>query len=158
MNRYLPLVMMVVFGQAIIAFLLIDRVVKYRLFGPPPEELEEVTVEVSISDEPERIYRDLGTFLVNPADTLDIKGLRFLRAEVTLGVSPSNIYDQIKARNPRLRDAIISIFTARTTDEMDNPEDREFMKDEIRYAVEKIIPPSPTEILIQVYFTDFVIQ
>lgn len=159
MNRYMPLVILVVFGQAVIAYLLVDRVVVRRLVGPPPEEIREAAPEVVIGDEPERIYRGLGQFLVNPADTSDTQGLRFLRAQISLGVSPASVEGELKDRNPRLRDIIIAILTAKTVAELDDPEDREFIKDEIKFAVEAILREKeiPGEVL-EVYFTDFIIQ
>ena len=158
MTRFVPIILLVVLGQAIIGFLLAERVVKYRLQGPAPEDLEETKVESAVGDEPEAYYRDLGAFLLNPADTSDIRGLRFLKAEISLGVSPAEVEDQLRARNPEIRDAIIRILTSKMVDEIDNPEDREFVKDEIRFAVERSLPPGPTEVLIQVYFRDFMIQ
>ena len=155
MNRYLPLVLLVVFGQAIIVYLLIDRVIAHRLYGPLPEMLEEVKNDVSVSDEPERIYRNLGDFLINPADTAGTQGLRFMKAQISLGVSPAKVYAQLDAQIPRLRDAVIRILTAKTVAEIDDPEDREFIKDEIRFAINKLLIRGE---VLQVYFTDFIIQ
>lgn len=157
MNRYMPLVTLVIFGQAIIAYLLIDRFVLQRLYGPI-EELEEPVVEIPISNEPERIYRDLGEFLINPADTYDTHGLRFLKTQISLGVAPAAVYDQLDVQKPRLRDVIIRILTAKTVSEMDGPEDREFIKDEIKLELSNLLPLTQGEVLIQVYFTEFIIQ
>ena len=125
------------------------------LLGPPPAEPKEVTVDIAVSDEPERIYRELGEFLVNPADTAGSQGFRFIKAEIVLGVSPAKAYDQLSDQNPRLRDTIIGILTAKEVAEMDSPEDREFIKDEIRFSVNDFLT---TGEILQVYFTDFVIQ
>ncbi len=157
MNRYMPLVTLVIFGQAIIAYLLIDRFVVQRLYGPV-EELEEPVVEISISNEPERIYRDLGEFLINPADTSDTHGLRFLKTQISLGVSPAAVYNQLDVQKPRLRDVVIRILTAKAVSEMDDPEDREFIKDEIKLELSNLLPITQGEVLIQVYFTEFIIQ
>ncbi len=158
MNRYMPLVILVVFGQAVIAYLLVDRVAHFRLFGPT-EELEEVKVEVAISDEPERIYRDLGGFILNPADSVASGGLlRLLKMQLALGVSPPEIYDQISAREPMVRDAILRIMSSKTVAEIDDPEDREFIKDEIVFEIGRLLPRSKSEALIHVYFTEFIIQ
>ena len=158
MNRYMPLVILVVFGQAVIAYLLVVQVAQHRLSGPT-EELEEVKVEVTISDAPERIYRDLGEFIVNPADTISSGGLlRLLKMQLALGVSPPEIYDQIAAREPLVRDAILRIMSSKVVAEIDDPEDREFIKDEILVEVGRLLPRSKNEALIHVYFTEFIIQ
>ena len=60
MNRYMPLVILVVFGQALLAYLLVDQIVVKRLMGGPlPEEGQEVKAVISISDEPRFPHRGL---------------------------------------------------------------------------------------------------
>jgi flagellar FliL protein len=160
MNRYMPLVILVVFGQAVLAYLLVDQIVVRRLMGGAlPEEVKEVKADIPISDEPERIYRALGEFLINPADTSDLDGLRFLRANITLGVSPAKVHSEFEKRHPMLRDIVISILSAKTVAEMDDPEDREFIKDEVKFALEEVLKKDEIhgEVL-RVYFTNFIIQ
>jgi flagellar FliL protein len=156
MNRYMPLVMLVVLGQASIAYLLVNRIVIARLMGPVVvEEAPEPKADIAVSDEPERVHRDLGEFMVNPADSISAGGLRFIKAQVSLGVSPARVYDQVDQQLPKVRDAIIRILSSKTVDELDNPEDREFLKDEIRFAINRFL--SGGEVL-QVYFSEFIIQ
>jgi hypothetical protein len=56
MNRYMPLVTLVVLGQASIACLLVNKIVIERLEGPSVEGIEEVKVDIAIGDEPERVF------------------------------------------------------------------------------------------------------
>ena len=155
MTRYLPLAMLVVLGQAIIGYILVNKIVIQRLEGPPVEAIEEVKVDIAISDEPERVYQEMGQFLINPADTASESGLRFIRTLVSLGVSPASAYTQLEAQQPKLRDAVIKILTAKPVDKLDSPEDREFIKDEIRFAVNKMLHRGE---VLQVYFSEFIIQ
>jgi len=155
----MPLVILVVFGQAIIAYLLVDRIVVRRMLGPPPEDLEEARVEIPISDEPEGIYRGLGELLINPADTTGNEAFRFLRTTIALGVAPAALLADLDLRQPILRDMVISILTSKTTEEIDDPEDREFIKDEIKFAVERMLRRDEIQgEVLEVYFTDFIIQ
>ena len=147
--------MLVVLGQASIAYLLIDRIVIQRTQGPPVEKIEEVKIDIAISDEPERVYREMGEFIVNPADTVTENGLRFIRAQISLGISPASVYGQLDAQLPKLRDAIIRILTSKQVEQLDNPEDREFIKDEIRFAVNPMLHRGE---VLEVYFSDFLIQ
>jgi len=161
MNRYMPLVIMVVLGQATIAYFLVDLVVIPRLVGPGPEDIEEARPEATISSEPESIYRDLGTFIINPADTANTLGLKFLLTDITMGISPASAYDMLMDQNPILRDAVIRIFSGKAVEEMDSPEEREFIKDEIKFAADQLLSvpglnPSPE--VLQVNFIEFVIQ
>lgn len=98
----------------------------------PPEELKEEVAEIAVSDEPERVYRGLGGF-----------SAQYGR------------HDLLEVQNPRLRDAIIRILSSRTVEEMDSPEDREFIKDEIRFAVNEYLPEGE---VLEVYFFEFFIQ
>ena len=152
MNRFMPMVILVVMGQAIIAYLLVDRLVIRRLYGLPTEDLKEVKVEAPISDEPERVYGELGNFILNPADTTAV---RLVRMSIALGVAPSEVHSELDVQKPRVQDAIIRIFTSKTVAEMDDPEDREFIKDEIRFALNKLLIKGE---VLQVYFIDFTIQ
>ena len=158
-NRYMPLVILVVFGQAVIAYLLVDQIVVRRRQGPPPEELTETRAEIPISDEPEAIYRGLGEILINPADTTGNEAFRFLRTSISLGVAPGTLATELDLRQPILRDLVISILTSKTTEEIDDPEDREFIKDEIKFSVERLLRLDAIQgEILEVYFTDFIIQ
>lgn len=156
MNKYMPLVVLVVLGQTVLAYLLVNNVVIHRLSGPPPEELQEVKVDVSVSDEPERVYRDMGEFLINPADTVDNNGFRFIQTEITLGVTPASVHDKLALQNPHLRDTVIRILSAKKLSEMDAPDDREYIKDELRFALNEHLDDQ--EEILQVYFVNFIVQ
>lgn len=152
----MPLVVLVVLGQTVLAYLLVNNVVIHRLSGPPPEELQEVKVDVSVSDEPERVYRDMGEFLINPADTVDNNGFRFIQTEITLGVTPASVHDKLALQNPHLRDTVIRILSAKKLSEMDAPDDREYIKDELRFALNEHLDDQ--EEILQVYFVNFIVQ
>lgn len=154
MNRYMPLVMLVVLGQASIAYLLINKIVVGRIEGPQVEDIE-VRVDIAISDEPEATFNTLGEFLVNPAGSISDGGLRFIKAQVSLGVSPASVYSQLELQQPKLRDAIVRILSSKKVEELDNPEDREFIKDEVRFAVNAMLIRGE---VLRVYFPDFIIQ
>jgi len=151
----MPLVILVVLGQASIAYLLVDRIVIQRLEGPAVEQIEEVKVDIAIGDEPERVYQEMGEFIINPADTASEYGLRFIKTTISLGVSPASAYSQMEAQQPKLRDAVIRIMMSKQVDQLDNPEDREFIKDEIRFAVNGMLHRGE---VLQVYFSKFIIQ
>lgn len=156
MNKYMPLVILVVLGQTILAYLLINNVVIHRLAGPPPEVLQEVEVAVAVSSEPKRIYRDMGEFLINPADSVDKQGFRFIQTEITLGVTPASVHDKLAQTNPQLRDTVIRILSAKRLEEMDAPEDREVIKDELRFALNEHLQKG--EEILQIYFVKFIVQ
>ena len=126
-----------------------------RLEGPSVEGIEEVKVDIAIGDEPERVYQEMGEFIINPADTASEYGLRFIKTMISLGVSPASVYSQLELQQPKLRDVIIRIMMSKQVDQLDNPEDREFIKDEIRFAVNRMLHRGE---VLQVYFSEFIIQ
>lgn len=147
--------MLVVLGQASIAYLLVNKIVVQRLEGPAVDEIQEVKVDIAIGDEPERVYQEMGEFVINPADTATDAGLRFIKTQISLGISPASAYGQLEAQQPKLRDAVIRILSAKQVEQLDNPEDREFIKDEIRFAVNRMLHRGE---VLQVYFSEFIIQ
>jgi flagellar basal body-associated protein FliL len=156
MNKYMPLVILVVLGQTVLAYLLVSNVIIMRLSGPPPEELQEVKVEVSVSDVPERIYREMGEFLINPADSVDKQGFRFIQTEITLGVTPAYVHDKLAKQNMHLRDTVIRVLSSKKLEEMDAPDDREYIKDELRFALNEHL--GDREEILQIYFVKFIVQ
>ncbi|MFT5369225.1 MAG: flagellar basal body-associated protein FliL [Candidatus Latescibacterota bacterium] len=156
MNKYMPLVILVVLGQTVLAYLLVNNVVIYRLSGPPLEELQEVEVDISVSDKPERIYRDMGEFLINPADSVNNQGFRFIQTEITLGVSPARVHDKLAQQNLHLRDTVIRVLSAKKLAELDSPDDREYIKDELRFALNEHLGDS--EEILQINFLKFIVQ
>jgi flagellar FliL protein len=97
----------------------------------------------------------MGEFIINPADTASEYGLRFIKTMISLGVSPASVYSQLELQQPKLRDVIIRIMMSKQVDQLDNPEDREFIKDEIRFAVNRMLHRGE---VLQVYFSEFIIQ
>lgn len=151
----MPLVILVVLGQTILAYILIDNLVVKRLSGPPQEMLREIKSDVALSDEPDAIYRNLGEFLFNPADSIDAQGFRFVQTEITLGVSPARAITRLQDQNPRLRDTILGILSSKKLDEMNAPENREFLKDELRFALNEFLAVGE---ILQVNIIRFIIQ
>ncbi|MDA0709040.1 MAG: flagellar basal body-associated FliL family protein [bacterium] len=156
MNKYMPLVVLVVLGQTVLAYLLVNNVIIQRLSGPPPEELQEAKVDVAVSDEPERTYRDMGEFLINPADSANNQGYRFIQTEITLGVTPARAHDKLAQINPMLRDTVIRVLSAKKLEEMDAPDDREYIKDELRFALNGHL--GDNEEILQICFVKFIVQ
>jgi len=146
----------VVLGQTAIAYFLVDTIVLRRLLGPALEEVQQEEEITFTSDDPERVYRELGPFKLNPADTTGTQSLRFLLVDIALGVSPAAAYDQLGSQKPRVRDAIIQIFSSKEVSEMDSPEDREFIKDEIRFSLNRLLVEP--NVVLKVFFTEFTIQ
>ncbi|MFO7653892.1 MAG: flagellar basal body-associated FliL family protein [Candidatus Krumholzibacteriia bacterium] len=85
----------------------------------------------------------------------DTKLPRYLRANVNVEVASQSVADLAVTRLPQLRDTAIMILSARTPAEIQSPEGKQALRDELfRRLSEKL----PQGTLSNVYFSDLVIQ
>jgi len=80
---------------------------------------------------------------------------RYLRADVNLEVSDQAVADLVLARLPQLRDAVIMVLSSKTPAEIQRPEGKQALRDEIFRRLSEKLPP---ESLRNIYFSDLVIQ
>ena len=80
---------------------------------------------------------------------------RYLRTDVNLEVADQATADLVAARLPQLRDAVIMVLSSKTPAEIQRPEGKQALRDELfRRLGEKL----PAESLRNIYFADLVIQ
>ena len=58
--------------------------------------------------------------------------------------------------NPFIPTTVIRVLSAKKLSEMDAPDDREYIKDELRFALNEHLGDS--EEILQIYFTTFIVQ
>jgi len=80
---------------------------------------------------------------------------RYLRADVNLEVSDQAVADLVAARLPQMRDTVIMVLSSRTPAEIQRPEGKQALRDEIFRRLSEKLPP---ESLRNIYFSDLVIQ
>ena len=157
-RSYAALVILVIVVQIILAFVIIRTLVIGRLgiaAGIPDvvvEELSEMPEEEVPSDRPVILYDIPEDFLTNPNN---VDRLRFVKAHVQLGLSSEPILQEIHEIEPKLIDIIISILMSKSVSEMDDPPDREVIKDEIKISLNKLLTRGE---ITNVYLTAFLIQ
>ncbi len=95
---------------------------------------------------------EVGDVIVNPAGT---GGTRFLSASIGFEVSDEETMDLFKARQPQIRDALITILGSKNIEQLTDMKQKEIARLQIKKRVTKLLD---TEELMAVYFTDFVIQ
>ncbi len=94
----------------------------------------------------------LDPFLVNLADKEDI---RFVKATFQLGLTEPMSEEKNPAAHAAMRDAIISILTSRTSDQILSPEGKENLRQEIRKRINELAPKLKVQ---DVFIVDFVVQ
>jgi len=94
----------------------------------------------------------LEPFVVN---LMDQSGTKYLKVSVQLELSDAKLTEQAKNRTPQIRDAIITLLTNKTSDELITPEGKLLLKDEIKQRANQILGEGAVT---NVYLTDFVMQ
>lgn len=94
----------------------------------------------------------LEPFIVNLSDP---SGTRFLKVSLQLELAGPTVVEKAKAKTPQIRDAIITLLTAKTSDALISPEGKLQLKDEINIRINQILGENSVK---NVYLTDFVMQ
>jgi flagellar FliL protein len=94
----------------------------------------------------------LDPFIVNIYDGQD---LRYLKLKVEMELANAEAKNELTARQAQIRDAILSILTAKTLQDLQYLQGKNQLKQEILATVTRIATPGKVK---QIYFTDFVVQ
>ncbi|MDR0311626.1 MAG: flagellar basal body-associated FliL family protein [Acidobacteriota bacterium] len=114
-----------------------------------PAVVEQKVVRLEVND-----VITLAPFLVNLADADDI---RFLKAEFRLGMleKPKVPLEADSKEIAAVRDAIISLLSSKTAEQVITAEGKEALREEIRVLVNERLPKNRVS---EVYIVDFVVQ
>ena len=143
----------------VVAYLVTVKVLKPMMATDPNAVQEEV--EAIHSEEPapsghgeaaEDVLYEIDQIIVNPASTV---GSRFLSCSVAFELKNPDDLGKFEAREIKIRDALITILSARTVDELADARLREPLRRQILARINKLTEPAEAE---AVYFKDFVLQ
>ena len=95
----------------------------------------------------------LGDFTTNMA-THDRAG-KFVRVEVRLKMSDTDLVDELKDKNVVLRDAVIEAMSLKRFSQVSTQKGKMALKDDIKIRLNEILADGDIE---EVYFTKFIIQ
>ncbi len=94
----------------------------------------------------------LDTFIVNLADP---QRNRYLRITMDLELAASSDAEKLNERLPQIRDRILMILPSKRFEEIASMEGKTALRDEI---IGKLNGLFPTEVISNIFFTEFVIQ
>jgi flagellar FliL protein len=97
----------------------------------------------------------LGEFIVNLADPTES---HYLRSNVVLELdygSSLKLAEEVEKRMPQIKDIVISTLGSKTSVQLQDPENRETLKQELKDKINAILNRGQ---LAKVYFTSFAIQ
>lgn len=94
----------------------------------------------------------LDTFIVNLADP---QRNRYLRITMDLELAASSDAEELNERLPQIRDRILMILPSKRFEEIASMEGKTALRDEI---IGKLNGLFPTEVISNIFFTEFVVQ
>ena len=116
---------------------------------PPPVSMEEKpSLEATSS-------YDLKEMYVNIAET---KGTRILKVQPVLIVSDAKLAAKLEGIDPLLKDRVIMAISTKTIDELEGANGKESLKREMISALNAAIKDKMAGAIMDVYFTQFLIQ
>jgi flagellar FliL protein len=90
--------------------------------------------------------------IVNPSGTM---GSRYLNATIGIEVGDETTRAAIEGNSPRIKDALITLLSSQTIDELSTAASREEIRKSIQARVNQMVAPNEVK---AVYFLDFVLQ
>ena len=160
--RYLPWIGGLLVVQVVLAYFIM------QWFFSPGESPSDASVEVEATA-PEasegrgkfqpaqvavtKIFDQLDVIVVNPAGT---QGMRFLSAQISLGLSEARVESHILSNNltHRIKDTLVRILSSKTISDLD-PSRHDVLKDEIKMRLNTFLGANAVA---EVYFQTFVLQ
>jgi flagellar FliL protein len=95
---------------------------------------------------------DMEPFIVNLADAPEI---RYLKLTVKLDLDRPAAAEEVKQRNPQIRDSILVLLTSKDSATIRTPQGKAQLRDEITQRINGLLPKPGVR---SAYFTEFVIQ
>ena len=98
--------------------------------------------------------------LIVPVDTIVVNlsgsnGRRYLKAKMNLEAKDGEVKKLIETKSVQIKDRLISILSSKTLEDIDGVEAQENLRKETKDAVDVVLK---VEGVLQVYFTEFVVQ
>jgi len=82
-------------------------------------------------------------------------GRRYLKVKINLDAKDGGVKKLIEAKSIQIKDRLISILSSKTLEDIEGLEAQENLRKEVKDAVDVVLK---AEGVLQVYFTEFVVQ
>ncbi|MDQ7062638.1 MAG: flagellar basal body-associated FliL family protein [candidate division KSB1 bacterium] len=135
--------------QTGVAYFLISKLVKVPQAVQQVEEPKEEEAEEEEGPTKLFVIEDV---IINPAGT---SGSRFLNSTIALEYTSPDLEQELTEKEVQIRDILINILASKSIPELDGPEDREALKQEI---IEKCNAFLKNGTIKRVYFSNFIMQ
>jgi flagellar FliL protein len=140
----------VLVGGGVGAYLLLSKPAAEKAADGHGDEAEEVVED----DKHPPIYEKLEQFTTRLSD-----GESYLQCEINLKVADAKVQEKIKLYMPEIRDALLSLLSSKTAEEITAVEQREALSKEVQQKVNEILGIKKASKGVQkVLFPAFIIQ
>lgn len=95
---------------------------------------------------------DLDPFIVNLADSPEV---RYLKVTIKLEMDRFGAVEDVKARTPQIRDAILVLLTSLDSVTARSPQGKHKLREDVTQRINGLLPKKAVK---SAYFTEFVIQ
>ncbi len=144
--------------QLIVVYFVTANILIKRLeTKPQPTTNNSAAMQVSQSGNGQPIeygkyIYSIDDIIVNPADT---DGKRLLLTSVGIDLGKLEMENDLKSREPMVKDVIISTLASKNIDQLDNTAYRDTLKMQIASGLKKLIPSVTIN---NVYFSKYILQ
>lgn len=122
----------------------------FAFSGAGGDEAEQAAAKGGVIEEGQGTLMAIDPFVVN----LSAPG-RYLKVTIHFELTDPAFEKTLEAKNPVLRDAVITLLSSKSTEAVAGPEGKNQLKDEIIYRVNQAVGEKAVKNL---YFTEFVMQ
>ena len=143
----------IIIGGALIVVIPIVTIVGVKMFMPSPSLVVKEKADVAGAGEPATY--SLKEIYVNIAET---KGTRILKIAPFLVLSEQKLATEITKYDALLRDRVSMAASSMTIDELEGPNGRESLKKEIAVQINSALKDRMAGAVVDVYFSEFLIQ
>ncbi len=148
----LVLVGILVFGMFGAGFYIIWNKVSSMGQRMPPAVAQKAGTDAKAAANTTGPMYSLETFIVNLAEE---NGNRYLRVTMDLEMSDESVREEIKARLPQIRNALLMILPSKRIRDISTSQGKDALRQQIIDAINQLLPKGKIR---NVYFTEFVIQ
>lgn len=144
----------VLIGALVAVFLLLSGK-KHEEENVEPTAAEQKVDPNKVKDASALIGPEFGLepFVANLID--DGRGPRYLRTEIKFELENEEVKPELEGRLAQIRDEILTLLTSKRVTDVETPDGKRILRDEIFTRVNKILVTGRIK---RVYFTEFVIQ
>ena len=140
----------VILVQAVIAYFLASFVIVPTFFAPV--NAEEALEEAAQDDGEFGVVYIVEDVIVNPAES---GGSRYAVVNIAFEVKDDEAVAVLTTKDVKVRDLLIYSLGSRTIDQLDGPDDKELLRQEIQENVGKLLPKGHLK---NVYFVNYILQ